>query len=150
MFHIKTSTLQIKWLVPIWNVTLSWNGFKGNYFTPFKHVQTCHVPRPKKVQKSLMGELHLNSFTRCTSQTTDMGSFLKGYLRYKTITSQNVSLRHRLRIFLFRRKVMFRSQDIEVFVFLTIPTFTKSVTSWWVLVHETRCTFDYIFWITTN
>ena len=47
-------------------------------------------------------------------------------------------LRHRLRIFLFRRKVMFRSQDIQVFVFLTIPWFTKSVTSWWVLVHETE------------
>ena len=28
---------------------------------------------------------------------------------------------HRLWIFLFRRKVMFRSQDIQVFVFLTIP-----------------------------
>ena len=32
---------------------------------------------------------------------------------------------------------MFRSRDIQVFVFLTIPWFTKSVTSWWVLVHET-------------
>ena len=31
---------------------------------------------------------------------------------------------------------MFRSPDNQVFVFLTIPWFTKSVTSWWVLVHE--------------
>ena len=30
-------------------------------------------------------------------------------------------LRHRLRIFLFRREVIFCSQDIQVFVFLTIP-----------------------------
>ena len=30
-------------------------------------------------------------------------------------------LRHRLRIFLLRRKIMFRSPDIQVFVFLTIP-----------------------------
>ena len=30
-------------------------------------------------------------------------------------------LRNRLRIFLFSRKVMFRSQDIQVFVFLAIP-----------------------------
>ena len=37
-------------------------------------------------------------------------------------------LRHRLRIFLFRRKVIFRSQDIQVFVFLTIPRSTKPVT----------------------
>ena len=46
--------------------------------------------------------------------------------------------RHRLRIFLFRRKVMFCSQDIQVFVFLNIPWFTKSMTSWWILVsHQT-------------
>ena len=63
---------------------------------------------------------------------------IKGYLRYKTITSQMCHLRHRLIIFLFYRKVMFRSQDIQVFVFLTILWFIKSVTSWWVLVHETR------------
>ena len=30
-------------------------------------------------------------------------------------------LKHRLRIFLFHRKIMFHSQDIQVFVFLTIP-----------------------------
>ena len=30
-------------------------------------------------------------------------------------------LRHRLRIFLFRRKVMFHSEDIQVFVFLATP-----------------------------
>ena len=32
-------------------------------------------------------------------------------------------LRHRLRIFLFHRKVMFRSEDIQVFVFLTMHWF---------------------------
>ena len=61
-------------------------------------------------------------------------SVLKGYLHYKTITSQNVL---RLRIFLFHRKVIFRSRDLQVFVFLTIPWFIKSVTPWWILVHET-------------
>ena len=45
---------------------------------------------------------------------------------------------------------MFRSEDIKVFVFLTIPWFTKSVTSRWVLVHETRYIFEYIFWTTTH
>ena len=58
-------------------------------------------------------------------------------------------LKHRLRIFLFHRKIMFHSQDIQVFVFLTIPWFTKSVTSRWVLAHEIRCIFEYIF-RTTN
>ena len=46
----------------------------------------------------------------------------KGYLRYKTITCvKKYHLRHRLRIFLFRRKFMYHAQDIQVFVFLTIP-----------------------------
>ena len=45
---------------------------------------------------------------------------------------------------------MFRSEDIQVFVFLTIPRFTKSVTSQWALVHETRCIYEYIFWTTTQ
>ena len=45
-------------------------------------------------------------------------------------------LRNRLRIFLFSRKAIFHSLDIQVFVFLTIPSFSKSVMSWWVLVHE--------------
>ena len=60
------------------------------------------------------------------------------------------SLNHRLRIFLFRRKIMFRSQNIQVFVILTIPWFTKSVTSRWVLVHEIRCIFEYMFWTTNH
>ena len=53
----------------------------------------------------------------------------------KTITSQNllsvaqVKSSVRRKVMLFRRKVMFRSQDIQVFVFLTIPRSTKFVTS---------------------
>ena len=57
-------------------------------------------------------------------------------------------LKHRLRFFLFCRNIMFRSQDIQVF--LTIPWFTKSMTSRWVLVHEIRCIFEYNFWTTTH
>ena len=45
---------------------------------------------------------------------------------------------------------MFRSQDMQVFLFLTIPWFIKLVTSWWVLLHETGCIFEYIFWTTTH
>ena len=46
---------------------------------------------------------------------------LKGYLHYKTITSQNVPSKAQIKNLLFRRKIMFRSQDIQVFVLLTIP-----------------------------
>ena len=46
---------------------------------------------------------------------------LKGYLPYKTITSQNVVFEAQVKNFLFHRKVMFHSQDIQVFVFLAIP-----------------------------
>ena len=66
----------------------------------------------------------------------------KGYLRYKMITSQNVSSEAQIKIFLFRRQVMFCSQDIQVYVLLTISWFTESVTSWWVLVLEIRCVFE--------
>ena len=71
---------------------------------------------------------------------------IKSYFHYKTITSQNVPCEAQI----FCRKIMFCSQDIQVFVFLTIPWFTKSVKSWWVLVHETRCIFECIFWTTTH
>ena len=57
----------------------------------------------------------------------------KGYIRYKTITSQNVLSEAQVKNFSFCRKVMFRSNENHVFVFLIIPWFTKSVTSWWVL-----------------
>ena len=44
---------------------------------------------------------------------------------------------------------MFRSQDTQVFVFLTISWFIKSVTSWRVFVHETGCGFEYTtHWVT--
>ena len=56
---------------------------------------------------------------------------------------------HTLRIILFRRKIMFRFQDIQVFVILSIPWFAKTVTSWRVLVHETECILEYTFWNTT-
>ena len=49
-----------------------------------------------------------------------------------------------IRIFWFHRKVISHSQDIQVFVFL-ISWFSKSVTPWWVLVHDTGYIFEYIF-----
>ena len=45
----------------------------------------------------------------------------KGYLHYKTLTSQNLSSEAQVKTFLFRRKIIFHSQDIHVFAFLTIP-----------------------------
>ena len=55
-------------------------------------------------------------------------------------------LKHMKNFFISLKKIMFHSQDNQVFVFLTISWFSKSVTSRWVLVHETRCIFEYIFW----
>ena len=52
---------------------------------------------------------------------------IKGYLRYKKITSQNGSSEAQVKVFLFHRKVMFCSH--YVFVFLNIPGVAKSVTS---------------------
>ena len=53
---------------------------------------------------------------------------VKGYLRYKTITPKNVLSEAQFQNFLFCRKIMFCSQDIQVFLFLVIPRFSKSVT----------------------
>ena len=41
----------------------------------------------------------------------------KGYLHYKTLTSQNLSSEAQVKIFLFRIKIIFHSQDIHVFAF---------------------------------
>ena len=93
-----------------------------------------------------------NKWISCVST----GVFLsnKKLLKVTSATKRSLfkicHLKHRLRFFLFRRKIIFRSQDIQVSVFLTIPWFTKSLTSWWVLVHETECIFKYIFWTTTH
>ena len=46
---------------------------------------------------------------------------VSGYLRYKTITFQNVSSEAQFKNFSFYRKVMLRSQDIQPVLFLTIP-----------------------------
>ena len=49
-------------------------------------------------------------------------TILKGYLRYKTITSQNVASGAQVKnFFLFHRKVMFPPRGTQVFVFLTAP-----------------------------
>ena len=48
-------------------------------------------------------------------------NFINGYLRYKTITSQNEPPKAQIKNFFIRTKIMFRSQDIQVFLFLTIP-----------------------------
>ena len=70
-------------------------------------------------------------------------NIIKGYTCYEAMTFQKVLCEAQVKNFLLQRKVMFCSQDIQVFVFLTIPWLAKSVMSLWVLVHETEC----IFWI---
>ena len=54
-------------------------------------------------------------------------------------------LRHSLGIFYFVEQLCFVLKIFKFLIFLTIPWFTKSVTSWWVLVYETGCIFKYIF-----
>ena len=64
------------------------------------------------------------TFKTAFCRTPNLSHFhsLKGYLHYKTITSQNVPSKAQVKsFFLFHRKVMFYSKDIQFFVFLTIP-----------------------------
>ena len=55
--------------------------------------------------------------------------FVKGYLRYKTITSQNVPPKAQIKIFLFRTKIMFRSQVIQFLYFYQISDVTMSIST---------------------
>ena len=80
-------------------------------------------------------------FHLCLSTCQNRNCSVKGYRRYKMITFQNVPSEAQIKNFLFPRKVLFHSQDIQAFVFLTIPWFNKSVTSWRVLVHKMGCIF---------
>ena len=80
-----------------------------------------------------------------TARTKNLLHVLGLFKGCKTMTSQNRSYQAQV-----KRKVMFCSQGIQVFVFLTIPWFTISTMSWWVLVHKAGCIFEYIFWTTTH
>ena len=71
----------------------------------------CRIHRKTPVPESLFNKL----------TGLYLATLLKGYLRYKTITSQNVPSKAQIKNSLFRRKIMLHSQDIQVFVFLTIP-----------------------------
>ena len=65
-----------------------------------------------------------------------MRYYIENQLRLKKLPPQNDNFSKWViwgtgyEFFIFRRKFMFRYQDIQVLVFLTIPRFTKSVTSW--------------------
>ena len=86
---------------------------------------------------------------QCKEPWKNVSYKIKGYFRYKTITTQKVSFEAQVQIFFILSKVMFRSQDIQVFVYLTIPWLTKSILSWWVLLPKTGCIFEHILWTAT-
>ena len=61
-----------------------------------------------------------------------MQQIFKGYLCYRTHFDNILKMchmRHRLGIFLFRRKVIIYSQDIQVFFISDHPMISKSVMS---------------------
>ena len=64
----------------------------------------------------------LSTFTKGHSSSCHW-HLLKGYLRYETITSQNVLSKAQIKKFFISQRNYFRSRDIQVqvFVFLTIP-----------------------------
>ena len=62
--------------------------------------------------------------------------FIKGFLHYKTITSQTGSSEAQVNNFFISWKVYVPFSRYQFFVFLTILWFTKSVATWSELVHE--------------
>ena len=125
--------------------------FENNFTGQFVCFQCKLVIRnsknkTKELQKNCFRHMLLYYVLYGSSQSYIFGCFnrvpllqnftkdmkFKGYLHYKTIISQIASSEAQVKNFLFRRKVMFCSQDIQVFVFLTISWFSKPATSWWV------------------
>ena len=149
------NTSKMKWIIcrpdlynlqtKRWKIKRLASGCKGSFCQckNQKYLQIWLIPRfpiiPQKciIYRSLINQKRLK--------------LVKGYLHYKA-TSQNVSSEAQVNNFFifFFRKVMFRSQDFQIFVFLTSPWFIKSATSWWVLVHETGCISKYICWTKTH
>ena len=70
---------------------------------------------------------------------------LKGYLRYKTITYQNVSSGAQVKNFF----ILWKS-DVPFSRYSGFCIFNHLMTSRWVLVHKTGYIFEYIFWTTTH
>ena len=102
------------WQLYIFSLTYS---EKHSFFTDFLGWSTCpNLTSPYSLAK--------NNFKRQWFDKHDCCNILKGYLCYKTITSQNVSFEAQIKNFLFHRKIMFCFQDIQGFVFLIIPWFT--------------------------
>ena len=90
-------------------------------------IKMSHTKNIKNITEELIANIQRKFFSALAVW------YIKGYLCFEMITSQNVSSVAQVKNFLFHRKVMFHSQDIQVLVFLTIQWFTKSVTSWEVL-----------------
>ena len=123
-----------------------------------------HVALPQKFSQSLKGitvwpifqKLMLfsisNAFKKLNQrQQISTHIVLKYYLHYKMMTFQNVSSEAQVKdVFISEKSYVPFSWYSSFFAFLSIPWFTKSVTSWWTLVHETGCIFEYIFWTATH
>ena len=88
------------------------------YVIMFDEISRNHfrrkVPESNKFMETEMNMVHFKKFASITDSLRD--NF------FATVSGM-------LRIFLFHIKLIFRSQDVQVFAFLTIPSFAKSVAS---------------------
>ena len=76
---------------------------------------------------------------------------LKGCLCCKTITFQNVSYEAQIRnFFYFVENLCSILKIFKLFYFLASYNVINMWHHDWVLVHETLCNFEYIFWTTTH
>ena len=119
------------------------------YLHNFRHIQG-HSATLSNVQAQWETLRHIQAlFSHIQPYKARHGVTRKRNTKRLKVTSAKkrwLLLRHRLMIFLFHKEIMFCFQDIQVFIFLTIPWLTKPVTLWWVLVHKTGCIFEHIFW----
>ena len=108
---------------------------KVNFFSNFffeilkRHCKLAILETLEMVDHPIKIVVSICSKLPCLSACKKSNSLLTFLLKVKLLKM--------VKFFLFCRKFLFCSQDVQVFVFSTIQWFTKSVTSWWVLVHGT-------------
>ena len=129
LFHISLVFFEVSLSMLIVSLSSAYNMFEIIMWLPQSWTTAFKIClRTQQLPRLLPREICI--FPNMPQQIIAVAYCLKGYLCYKTITSQNELYEEQVKIFLFHRKVMFHSQDIQVLLFLAIPWFTKFVTRW--------------------
>ena len=127
---------------------IAWCAMK-KFFNCLKKI--FNVFHYKKMLKHCPYSFLLSLSTWCYSRCTLIKNkliltYVKGYLRCKMITPQNLSSEAQVKSFFISWKTYVPFSRYSSFC---ISNHSMIYQMSWVLVHETGCIFEYIFWTTT-